>query len=122
MNSCSLLLEAQESKLKIYVLFLCLEIFPYFAFYAYIFLFVLVSTSSFTLNRLSLCGALACSMYSETATRDIFRFHLPSSGHILVLVPQHTSSWQLHPEALPLLFLQISSLLLKFFSLLSLST
>lgn len=63
----------------------CLEIF-YFAFYTYVFSFVLVSTLCFTLNKSSFCRALAYSMYSETATRDILRFRLPSSGHILVLV------------------------------------
>lgn len=64
----------------------CLEIFSYFTFFAYAFPFVLLSTLYFTLNRLSFCRALACPMYSKTATRDILRFHLPSSGHILVLV------------------------------------
>lgn len=85
MDLCSLLLEAWESKLKINVFGFWLSN-DCLLHISHIFPFVLVSILFFTLNRSSLCGALASSMYSETATRDISRFHLPSSRHILMLI------------------------------------
>lgn len=85
MNLCSLLLEAWKSKLKINLFGFWLSN-DCLLHISHIFPFVLVSILFFTLNRSSLCGALASSMYSETATRDISRFHFPSSRHILQLV------------------------------------
>lgn len=107
MNLCSLLLEAWVSKLKMNVFGFWLSN-DHLLHISHIFPFVFVSILFFILNRSSLCRALASSMYSETATRDISRFHLPSSRHILQLV--HRFSWQLNPDVLPLLFLQISPL------------
>lgn len=107
MNLCSLLLEAWVSKLKMNVFGFWLSN-DHLLHISHIFPFVFVSILFFILNRSSLCRALVSFMYSETATRDISRFHLPSSRHILQLV--HRFSWQLNPDVLPLFFLQISPL------------
>lgn len=120
MNSCSLLLKAWEAKLKINAFgFLLRNLLL-----LYFFCLCLSICSSvnivFYIKQVVFLQSVSLLHVFQDSNQRPFKISFAFIWAHLSAGSQYISSWQLHPDVLPLLFLQISSLLSKYFFLMTL--